>query len=58
MSLVQLAELPRLIDPQLSPNGQSVAYMLGTADWTAGRLVYHLWRQDVGGAPVALTSPV
>jgi dipeptidyl aminopeptidase/acylaminoacyl peptidase len=56
MSLVQLAELPRLIDPQLSPNGQSVAYMLGTADWTAGRLVYHLWRQDIGGAPVALTS--
>jgi dipeptidyl aminopeptidase/acylaminoacyl peptidase len=56
MSLVQLAELPRLIDPQLSPNGQSVAYMLATADWTAGRLVYHLWRQDIGGAPVALTS--
>jgi dipeptidyl aminopeptidase/acylaminoacyl peptidase len=56
MSLVQLAELPRLIDPQLSPNGQSTAYMLGTADWTAGRLVYHLWRQDAGGAPVALTS--
>jgi dipeptidyl aminopeptidase/acylaminoacyl peptidase len=56
MSLVQLAELPRLLDPQLSPNGQSVAYMLGTADWTAGRLTYHLWRQATqGGAPVALT---
>lgn len=57
MSLVQLAELPRLLDPQLSPNGQSVAYMLATADWTAGRLTYHLWRQNTqGGAPVALTS--
>jgi dipeptidyl aminopeptidase/acylaminoacyl peptidase len=56
MSLVQLAELPRLVDPQLSPNGRSVAYMLATADWTAGRLGYHLWRQDAGGAPVALTS--
>jgi len=57
MSLVQLAELPRLVEPQLSPTGRSVAYMLATADWTTGRLTYHLWRQDTqGGAPVALTS--
>ena len=57
MSLVQLAELPRLIDPQLSPNGRAVAYMLATPDWTAGRQTFHLWRQDVsGGAPVALTT--
>ena len=57
MSLVQLAELPRLIDPQLSPNGRSVAYMLATPDWTASRYAFHLWRQDIGGgAPVALTS--
>jgi dipeptidyl aminopeptidase/acylaminoacyl peptidase len=56
MSLVQLAELPRLFDPQLSPDGKSVVYMLGTADWTAGRLAFHLWRQNTsGGAPVALT---
>src|SRR3954471_722489 len=55
-SLVQLAELPRLLDPQLSPNGQSVAYMLGTPDWTANRPTYHLWRQDIGGTAVALTS--
>ncbi len=56
MSLVELAELPRVIDPQLSPNGRAVAYMLATADWTAGRQTFHLWRQDVGaGAPVALT---
>ena len=57
MSLVQLAELPRLLDPQLSPNGRAVAYMLATADWSSGRLAFHLWRQDTqGGAPVALTS--
>jgi Tol biopolymer transport system component len=30
--------------------------MLGTADWTAGRLAFHLWRQATsGGAPVPLT---
>jgi dipeptidyl aminopeptidase/acylaminoacyl peptidase len=57
MTLVQIAELPRLVDPQLSPDGKSVAYMLGTADWTAGQQAFHLWRQSTaGGAPVALTS--
>src|SRR6185369_387922 len=56
ISLVQLAEMPRLFDPQLSPDGKSVAYMLGSADWNAGRLAFHLWRQNTaGGGPVALT---
>ena len=57
MTLVQIAEVPRLVDPQLSPDGKSVAYMLATADWTAGQQAFHLWRQSTaGGAPVALTS--
>src|SRR5947207_1916317 len=56
-SLVQLAELPRVLDPQLSPDGRAVAYMLGTTDWTLNRLSYHLWRRDTSGsAPVAMTS--
>jgi dipeptidyl aminopeptidase/acylaminoacyl peptidase len=57
MSLVQLAELPRIVDPQLSPNGQSVVYMRTSTDWNANRLTYRLWRKDAGTAPpVALTS--
>jgi len=57
ITLVQLAELPRLIDPQLSPNGRAVAYMLATADWNAGRQTFHLWRQDIGAAAaVPLTN--
>ena len=56
MSLVQLAELPRILDPQLSPNGQSVVYMLSSADWSTSRPTYHLWRKDAGSSPVALTS--
>jgi dipeptidyl aminopeptidase/acylaminoacyl peptidase len=56
MTLVALAELPRIIGPQLSPDGRSIAYGLTSADWKAGRLVIQLWRQDVaGGAPVQLT---
>src|SRR5258707_1146507 len=42
--------------PQLSPDGTSVAYLLSRADWKAGRLVFQLWRQDIGGgAPRQLT---
>lgn len=57
MTLVNLAELPRLLDPQLSPDGETVIYMLSNADWTLNRAVWHLWRQDThGGRPRALTS--
>ncbi len=57
LSLVQLAELPRLIDPQLAPNGRAVAYMLATADWKTGRQSFHLWRKDIGApSAVALTT--
>lgn len=56
MSLVQLAELPRIVDPQLSPNGQSVVYMLSSADWSASRPAYHLWRKDASVSPVAVTD--
>src|SRR6185503_8974392 len=56
MTLIDLAELPRVIGPQLSPDGRTVAYFLSGADWKAGRLVFHLWRQDAaGGAPTQLT---
>jgi dipeptidyl aminopeptidase/acylaminoacyl peptidase len=56
MSLVDVAELPRLIGPQLSPDGKTLVYFVTTADWKANRLVYHLWRQSIGGgAPQQLT---
>lgn len=56
LMLVTLAEIPRLLDPQLSPDGRFVSYMLMRADWKANRQVGHIWRQAVaGGAPVQLT---
>jgi dipeptidyl aminopeptidase/acylaminoacyl peptidase len=56
MSLMDIAELPRTSDPQLSPDGRFVTYALGHADWKANRLIYQLWRQEIGGgAPVQLT---
>jgi len=55
MTLVDLAELQRLLDPQLSPDGRTLTYMRSHADWTAGRPVWNLWRQPIGGAPEQLT---
>jgi dipeptidyl aminopeptidase/acylaminoacyl peptidase len=57
LSLIDLAGIPRILDAQLSPDGQSVAYMLTRADWSANRAVGHIWRQPVsGGAPVQVTT--
>src|SRR5712691_3595233 len=57
MTLLDIAELPRIIDPQLSPDGQYLIYMLSHADWKADRAVWHLWTQDTQGlSPLQLTS--
>lgn len=37
MTLVNLAEIPRVQDVQLSPDGRFVSYMLARADWKANR---------------------
>ena len=58
MTLIDLAELPRIAgaSPQLSPDGKTLAYLLTRTDWKAGRLVFQLWRQNIGGgSPVQLT---
>jgi len=56
-TLVSLAEVPRIQDVQLSPDGRFVSYMLARADWKANRLITHIWKQaTAGGAPVQLTQ--
>src|SRR2546426_1014746 len=56
MTLIDLAEIPRVLDAQLGPDGRSISYTLARADWRANRQVSHVWRQEIaGGAPVQLT---
>jgi dipeptidyl aminopeptidase/acylaminoacyl peptidase len=55
MTVLDLAELPRVLDPQLSPDGTSVVYVLNQADWRANRPIGQIWRQDGAGEPVQLT---
>ena len=49
ISIVELAEVQRILSPALSPDGRTLAYMLSRADWRSGRLIWKLWRQDTGG---------
>jgi dipeptidyl aminopeptidase/acylaminoacyl peptidase len=55
MGLVDLAELPRIAgaSPQISPDGKTLAYLLTRTDWKAGRLIFQLWRQEIGGGAAA-----
>ena len=56
MTIVALAEIPRLLDPQLSPDGRFLIYTLTRADWRANRPVGQIYRQAVAGAqPEQLT---
>ncbi len=56
MSLIDLFELPRVLDPQISPDGRFVTFEQSHADWKASRPVWQVWKQAVdGGAPVQLT---
>ena len=57
MGIVDLLNIPRLGEPQLSPDGKDVLYTRAEADWKIGRRVSHVWRAPVdGGPPVQLTS--
>jgi dipeptidyl aminopeptidase/acylaminoacyl peptidase len=57
MGIVDLLNVPRLTDPQLSPDGQEVLYTLAAADWRMDRRISHIWRAATGGGePVQLTN--
>jgi dipeptidyl aminopeptidase/acylaminoacyl peptidase len=49
MTLVDLLSIPRVADPQLSPDGNTVAFTLATTDWAANRRVPNLWRISIDG---------
>jgi dipeptidyl aminopeptidase/acylaminoacyl peptidase len=56
MTPVDLIEVPRVQDPQLSPDGRQVLYVLERPDWKENRRVGHIWRVAAdGSAAVQLT---
>ncbi|HEY6210784.1 MAG TPA: hypothetical protein VIW45_00800, partial [Vicinamibacterales bacterium] len=44
LGIVDMLNIPRLADPQLSPDGRDVLFTRGDADWKAGRRISHIWR--------------
>ncbi len=42
MTLVDMLEIPRVFDPQLSPDGRQVLFYMERADWKAGRRMGHV----------------
>jgi dipeptidyl aminopeptidase/acylaminoacyl peptidase len=50
MTPVDLIEVPRVLDPQLSPDGKQVLYVLERPDWKANRRIGHIWRINADGS--------
>ncbi len=48
MSIVDLIDVPRLSDPNLSPDGRQLLFVRSDADWKANKRVSHVWRAVVG----------
>jgi len=55
MSLVDLLELPRGLNPQLSPDGKTVIYHQSHADWKADKPIWNIFRQEIGGTAKQIT---
>ncbi len=49
MTLVDLLNIPRVGDPQISPDGKSLTFVLATADWPANQRVPRIWRINSDG---------
>jgi dipeptidyl aminopeptidase/acylaminoacyl peptidase len=57
MGIVDLLNVPRLADPQLSPDGRDVIFTRAESDWKLGKRVTHIWRARIDGSQtVQLTS--
>ncbi len=56
LGIVDLINVPRLADPELSPDGRTILYSRSDANWKANRRITHIWRVAVdGGEPAQLT---
>ena len=49
LSFVDVLEMPIVGDPQISPDGRQVLFVLNKADWKANRSIAHIYRINVDG---------
>jgi dipeptidyl aminopeptidase/acylaminoacyl peptidase len=53
MTLVDLLNIPRIDDPQISRDGKRVAFQLRTTDWPGNRRVPQIWLINADGTGLA-----
>jgi dipeptidyl aminopeptidase/acylaminoacyl peptidase len=57
MGIVDLLSVPRLNEPQLSPDGREAVFVRSDADWKSGKRISHVWRVGLsGGQPLQITN--
>src|SRR5262245_17898486 len=57
MTLVDVLNVPRISDPQLSPAGRQILFVHSDANWKTNKRVQHLWRINSDGTGlVQMTS--
>ena len=55
-SFEALLSLERVSDPRISPDGQTIAYVVTTTDWDANRYDREIWLARWGKTPFRLTT--
>lgn len=49
LSFVEAVSMPAVQDPQLSPDGRQILYVLDSADWKNNRRAGHIYRINADG---------
>ncbi|MDA2930765.1 S9 family peptidase [Acidobacteria bacterium AH-259-O06] len=49
MTPIDLLDVPLLSDPQLSPDGKQLLYVLAESEWKANKRISHIWRINTDG---------
>jgi dipeptidyl aminopeptidase/acylaminoacyl peptidase len=49
MTIVEMIDVPSLSDPQLSPDGTQLLYVLSETDWEQNKRISHIWRINTDG---------
>ncbi len=52
MTLVDLINLPRISDPQMSPDSRQIVFVQSEANWKANRRINHIWKINADGSGV------
>src|SRR5713226_4095729 len=50
MTLVDVLNVPQLSDPQLSPDGRQILYVLAESNWKANKRISHIWKINADGS--------